>query len=199
LSKTRRERVRQLCRRQFDTGRAEVRTVQSAQDLQPSFEVLCDLHSRRRRSLGGKNRFACHRFRAFLGEAAERFWRLGRLRLQQVLLEGRPVAAELDLVGGDTMYFYQSGIDPDVASERPGWLSTIAALRRAMDEGCQAFDFLRGNEEYKAHWRAKQRPLCEVRVVPRTISARLRDHAWYSKEQGKAWIKRGLKQTGWRP
>ena len=40
-------------------------------------------------------------------------------------------------------------------------------VRDAIDRGCQAFDFLRGDEPYKAIFGAKPRPTIEFRVVPR--------------------------------
>ena len=36
---------------------------------------------------------------------------------------------QIDISGSETVYHYQSGIDPDVPNERPGWLGTSAALR----------------------------------------------------------------------
>src|SRR5207244_453594 len=83
-----------------------------------------------------------------------------RLRLHWLELDGRPVAAEYHIAGEDIVYAYQSGIEPEVLHEEPGHLAAIATLQLAIAQGYRAFDFLRGDEPYKAHWRAQPRPPC---------------------------------------
>jgi CelD/BcsL family acetyltransferase involved in cellulose biosynthesis len=198
LSKSRRERVRQLGRRQFETGRAITRVVQHADELPAAFAILRDLHGRRRHSLGDAGCFGSPQFAAFLELVAERFLAIGQLRLQWTELEGRPVAAELDFVAGDTMYYYQSGLNPDVIEERPGWLSTMAALRAAIEQGLGTYDFLRGDYAFKANWRGVPRPLMEVRVAPRRSTAQLRQLLWRGRQGLKTGVKRLLEIIHWR-
>ena len=38
---------------------------------------------------------------------------------------------------------------------RPGELANMAAVRNAIEHGQRAYDFLRGDEEYKSRWRAE--------------------------------------------
>jgi CelD/BcsL family acetyltransferase involved in cellulose biosynthesis len=189
LSRSRRERVRQLCRKKFETGHARVRTVECPEDLVEGLEVLRDLHQRRRQSLGDRGCFACPRFEAFVREVAERFYHLSRLRLQWIELDGKPVAVEFDLAGGDTVFYYQSGIEPELLDEKPGWLGTIGALRRAMWEGYRRFDFLRGDEDYKSHWRAEPYALIEIRIAAPRLSARTRLLVW----QTERWARKHAK------
>ena len=198
LGKNRRGRVRQLRRRQFDTGRAVVRSAERLEDLPRGMAILRDLHQRRRTSLGERGCFADPTFESFLTEAAERFLLLGRLRLQWIELEGRPVAVEFELTGGDTVYYYQSGIDPAITEERPGWLGTIAALEWTIAHGYKAFDFLRGDEAYKAHWRAEPRAMVDIRVVARRPAATVRHGVWLGRKRARQWIKRGLEIAGLR-
>ncbi len=189
LSKSRRERVRQLGRRQLDTGRAVLKIAESVEDLNRGWFILLDLHQRRQQSLRRPGCFACPRFRGFLREAAERFLQMGRLRLQWVELDGQPIAVEFDLDAGEEVFFFQSGMAPEMAAERPGWLGTIAALRRAQQEGYRSFDFLRGDESYKSHWRAEPIPLVDLRIVGPKPIARLQHRLWSIKNVCKRWIK----------
>lgn len=193
LSKSRRERVRQLQRRVFDTGRAVARLADSPESYQRGLEVLVDLHQKRRTSQGDRGCFASDRFSTFLREAGRRFLETDQLRLQWIELEGKPIAVEFDIAGGDTLYYYQSGIDPAAENERPGWLSVMSALRRAVEQGYRAMDFLRGDEPYKSSWRGVPRPQEELRIVPPGTSARLRHQTWLGKQQVKQWLKARLR------
>ena len=96
-----------------------------------------------------------------------RMFAAGRLRLHWIEYEGRPVAIEYGLTGGDTVYVYQSGFDPEFAKLKVGWMNTILSLQSAIDEGYRGYDWLRGDEPYKASWGGQKRPLVEVRVVGR--------------------------------
>ena len=117
---------------------------------------------------------------------------LGLLRLWWTNLDGRPAAIEYDLIGGDTIYFYQSGIEPELAGDRPGWLGSIGSLRNAQRCGFRHFDFLRGDEAYKSSWKATVLPAEEVRIVaPRSIP-RLRYAAWQTGQ-----LVRQLAKIGW--
>lgn len=192
LSKSRRERVRQLQRRKFDSGQAIAKVVESPTDLERGFGVLVDLHQRRRKSLGQPGCFSVPGFAGFLREAAERFLKLGRLRLQWIELNERPVAVQLDLAGGQTVYHYQSGIDPQFPRERPGWMGISAALKSSIQQGFCCYDFLRGDEKYKSHWRAEPVDTSDVRIAGQSATARLRYELWIRRQRLKNWIKRRL-------
>jgi CelD/BcsL family acetyltransferase involved in cellulose biosynthesis len=189
LSKGRRERSRQISRRLYDTGRAVSRQIVEPQELPRYFDVLIELHQKRRRSLGEPGCFSDPRFTAYHREVIERFFALGRLRLQCVLLDDRPVAIEYSLTGGGAIYFYQSGIETEILDQRPGWISTIGSLRAAIEQGYAAFDFMRGDEAYKSSWGARARPTLETRIIARRPSAQLRHTAWLAQRQMRRWAK----------
>ena len=58
------------------------------------------------------------------------------------------------------------------ASSPSGWRSSRAgcswrpASGRRSSRGYRAYDFLRGDEPYKADWRAQPCPVEEIRIVP---------------------------------
>ncbi len=195
LSRGHRKKIRRTERTMFSTGRAVARSVRQLHDLPRAQEILIDLHQRRRRSLGEPGCFASPRFTAFHREVMFGLLRDGLLRLDWVELDGRPVAAEYHLAGHGVVYAYQSGIDPDALHHSPGRLAHISTLRQAMEEGYRAFDFLRGDEPYKWHWRAEPRPSMEIRVVPARAAARLRHGLWLAGTSFRQWVKNGLRRT----
>ncbi len=198
LSKSRRERVHKLLRRNFDTGLVTTGTVEHADELEHYFRRLVELHQKRRASLGQPGCFASPLFTAFHRDVMAQLLSLGLLRLWWTDLDGRPAAIEYDLIGGDTIYFYQSGIEPELAGDRPGWLGSIGSLRDAQRRGYRNFDFLRGDEAYKSSWRATMQPAEEVRIVaPRSIP-RLRYAAWSTAQLLRRWAKIG-RHTARRP
>jgi CelD/BcsL family acetyltransferase involved in cellulose biosynthesis len=174
LSKSRRERTRALLRRAIETGRAVVHQVHTESDLKRAFAILIDLHQKRRRSLSQTGCFVSQRFTGFHREMASRFLAGRHLRMLWIELDGHPVAVEYSFVGGETVYYYQGGFEPELADERPGWLGFAVSLKLAIEQGYQSYDFLRGDESYKASWRAAARPLVHVRAVGQRKSARVR-------------------------
>ena len=196
LSKSHRKQIRRLERNYFQTKRAEVHVVTSTDELARGLEVLVNLHQRRRESLGGRGCFASTRFATFHEETARRLLDSGNLRLVWLDVDGRTVAAEYQVLGDGVVYAYQSGIEPDSLEHEPGRLITMATLEQAVREGRRAFDFLRGDESYKAHWRAQPRATEDIRVVSATRTARLRHNLWLAGDNVKDWIKRSLKRSG---
>lgn len=174
ISKSHRKQLRQLERRVLESGRTSWLRVESESDLETGWDVLVDLHQRRRRSLGEPGCFASRLFHDFHHEVVSRLLPKNQLRISWLELDGTPAAAEYHLAGTNTTYAYQGGVDPDRLGEESGRLSTILCLRAAMDEGHRQMDFLRGDEPYKAHWRATPRPTFDCRVVPNRRIARLR-------------------------
>lgn len=193
VSKSHRKQLRRRERRLFDTGRAKLRTVGTPAELDCGLNIVSQLHQRRRMGLGDAGRFADPRFAAFHREVAGQMLRHDRLRLSWVELDGRPVAAEYQLCGNDVVYAYQSGIDPEALDHEPGRLAMMATLRRAIEAGYRAFDLLRGDETYKAHWRAQPRASLDVCVLPPQGAARLRQHAWLAGRQVRGWLREGRK------
>ena len=188
VSKGHRKKLRRADRELFQTGRAVLRTVENCQQLDPAMDVLIDLHQKRRQMLGEPGCFASPRFTAFHREVARRLLLAGQLQLQLLDLDGRTVAAEYQLAGQGVTYFYQAGIDPQRLGDEPGHLITAATVKRAIEQGGRAVDFLRGDEPYKAHFRAVARPLLALRVVPKRTMSRLRNNLWLAGRSVKRWL-----------
>ena len=178
LSKNRRKQFRRTWRTMVDTGRAVLHTVERKDDLQPAWETLVDLHQLRRQSLGQPGCFASRQFADFHRAVTPKLLRNGQLLLHWVEVDGKPVAAEYQLGGNGTVYAYQAGMEPEAADISPGNLANGLVIRRAIESGCHAFDFLRGDEPYKSHLRAKPCRSREVRLAPARTGAQWRLGAW---------------------
>jgi CelD/BcsL family acetyltransferase involved in cellulose biosynthesis len=182
-SKSHRKQLRQLERRVLDAGLAGWRLIGFPDEFDAAWQVFEDLHQRRRTSLGQPGCFASPRWAAFHGDVARRLLTEGRLRLSQLELGGKPVAAEYHLAGAQATYAYQGGVDPSRLAEEPGRLSTICSIQRALAEKHQRFEFLRGDEPYKAHWRATPNETRRLRAAPPRAWARLRHRTWTEVER----------------
>jgi len=96
----------------------------------------------------------------------------------------------------DACFMYQGGLDPAKLKQSPGHASVSALIRDAIESGCQYFDFMRGDEPYKAVWGAQPLHTERIRVAPDRLGPQLRNHAWLAGQTMKCWIKQGLTLTG---
>jgi CelD/BcsL family acetyltransferase involved in cellulose biosynthesis len=193
LSKSHRKQLRQFKRRCFDTGFAVLRTAESPADLERAWCILGDLHQRRMTSLGKIGCFQSDTFSRFLRDVTNHLARAGILRLHWLEFHGRPIAAEYHLLGEKFVFAYQGGIDPEALQYEPGRLITLATLELAIREGHRVFDFCRGDESYKAHWRARPRPTVTWRIVCNRASSRLRHNLWCAGQKARGLMRDGLK------
>ena len=191
LSRSFRRQIRRLEDDYFKTGRAILHSIERVDDLPWAIDLLIDMHQRRRQSLGDAGSFASPRFTAFIRGVLPELMRQGRLQFHWLELDGRPAALEYHLAGGGVLYAYQAGVDPEAMEFQPGKLLNLAIIRRAIEQGYRVFDFLRGDEPYKAHFRAAPRPSLELRIVPNRASARLRHNLWLAGRRVKQWMKMG--------
>ncbi|MCS7309018.1 MAG: GNAT family N-acetyltransferase [Armatimonadota bacterium] len=136
------------------------------QTLPVWLEALFDLHTRRwrRRLLPGG--FFHPRVRQFHREWAWSAFHNGWLRLHALQVGGTVWAVLYVFHFGRRAYYYLGGFEPRLARYSPGTVLTAWAIRRAIEEGCVVFDFLRGDEPYKYRWRPqvlRHRRVCWAR------------------------------------
>jgi CelD/BcsL family acetyltransferase involved in cellulose biosynthesis len=67
-------------------------------------------------------------------------------------------------------------------------------LRRAIEEGHSRFDFLRGDEPYKAHWRAEPKATFDYSIVPNRRLAKIRGRVLDLGGSVKDWVRSGVQQ-----
>jgi CelD/BcsL family acetyltransferase involved in cellulose biosynthesis len=189
LSRNLRRDVRRLERDLLDSGRAAVHRAQRIDELPQAMDIFVDLHQRRRKSLGENGCFASPRFLAFYRSVVPDLLRQGQLQFYWLELDGRPVAAEYQLAGNGILYQYQAGMDPAASEHQPGKLINVAILRQAIAGGYRAFDFLRGDEPYKARFGASPRPTIDFRIAPPRTVAQLRHNLWVAGRNVRDWVR----------
>jgi len=192
LSKTHRKRLRRVDRRFFSTGQAVLHTVDRPDQLPQAMELLVRLHRQRRRQLGQPDCFVSARFERFHREIAPELLAAGCLELHWLEVDGEPVEAEYHLLGHQTVYAYQSGISPTQVCTSPGEWIHLALVRRAIQLGYRYFDFLRGDEAYKAHWGARPWPTETVWIVGSRAGAIWRYGVRRAWRRMRAWVKSWL-------
>jgi CelD/BcsL family acetyltransferase involved in cellulose biosynthesis len=192
LSKSHRKQVRRRQKEFFDSGRAQVRWVENEEQLADAWKLLARLHQLRQKSRGNAGCFASSNYTRFHQQTTRELLAAGNLWMAVLELDSTPVAVDYSFVGGTSVYAYQGGISPVALQFGPGQLLTMAALQRAIAEGYRSFDFLRGDEAYKAHWRAASQPMDDIRIVKHTATNRVRHSLWMAGDHVRGWLKTGL-------
>ena len=137
MSKSHRKQLRRVDRAMIDTGKAQLHTAKTEEELRMAMEILVDLHQKRRNRLGQPGCFSSDQFGSFLFSVSPALLQSGTLRLHWVEVDECAIAAEYQVTSGDTVFAYQAGIDPDVMDLEPGRLIMIATIRDAIESGLQ--------------------------------------------------------------
>jgi len=181
LSHKHRKQCRRMHRKFFDTGRIQIKKVRSEVDLQKGLNILIALHAARwGEPKKPKGVFSDRRFRSFHETVSRNLLSKNQLRLAWLEHNKTPIAAEYQFVDKNAVYAYQAGMDPSVGNLKPGNLSIMASIRFAIEQGCKSFDLLRGNESYKAHYRATPTACSDFLIWPDRIKGRLDYAMWYT-------------------
>jgi CelD/BcsL family acetyltransferase involved in cellulose biosynthesis len=197
LSRTHRNRCRKQQREFFESGRVQLRQVISEADFSEGFEIMLKLHAARwGEATKPEGVFSDQRFRAFHETVARELLARKQLRLAWLECDGEPVAVEYQFVDEKAVYAYQAGMDPSVSEFPAGNLSIMAAIQFAIAQGCESFDLSRGDEPYKANWRATPTACHDIRIWPDRISGRMEHAVWGARnlaarvrKQAEQWLK----------
>ena len=127
----------------------------SPDTFQADYEELVRLHTARWQALGEPGIFATDYHHRFFRAAFAGLVREGILRLFVVRLHGEPIAAACGFLHRRHYYHFIAGYDPRRSHLSLGSFAVYVALRAAVSEGAECFDFLRGRESYKYRWGAR--------------------------------------------
>jgi CelD/BcsL family acetyltransferase involved in cellulose biosynthesis len=114
-------------------------------DLDAEAEALLKLMSNNPGKAGFLTPAMRQAFHLIVRAAAQNGW----LRLAFLEVNGEKAAAYLTFDYGNRLYIYNSAIDPRFNALSPGWVLLGYLLRWAIENKRAAFDFLRGDEDYK--------------------------------------------------
>ncbi len=161
--KHRHELRRKMRRLERELPGAAPRAHAAAEGWDAALTAFLALH---RQSKVGKARFMDERMERFFRVATLALAEAGWARLWFLEHDGGPVAAFLCLEFAGAVGLYNSGFDPAHARLAPGLVLLAHVIRDAIERGIPVFDFLRGEEPYKADFGPEPRDLYHVRLAP---------------------------------
>ncbi len=129
-----------------------------ASNVDAFLDDLFRLHAAAWRARGGRGVLADPAVERFHRAAAPRLLAAGLLRLYRLRVGATAAAVLYGFADRRRTYYYLGGFEPRLRDISPGALILGHAIERAIAEGEEAFDFLRGGERYKYFWGAEDRP-----------------------------------------
>jgi CelD/BcsL family acetyltransferase involved in cellulose biosynthesis len=162
--------LRSRLRRLQERGTVSFRTVSRPSEVRWAMAALTELHARRWRGQHTATIFSSSSAaRRFYAEAAQRYAERGMLDLTLLEVDGRPVAGSLGFVDGETYYYYLPAWEPELAPLAPSSVVLAHLIERAYDRGLRRFDFMLGDEPYKARWATEERETVNLVVAAPTL------------------------------
>ncbi len=144
-------------------GRVELELA-DAHTVQDYMTDFFRLHEARWKQRGEEGLLEDNNVRAFHREAAARFSRSGLLRFYRLTLDGRPISYIYGLNRKKIFYSYLGAFDPEMEHYSPGVVILLLVIEESIRRGTREFDFLRGGEEYKYLWGAKDTFTWRLRI-----------------------------------
>jgi len=129
----------------------------TAENLDTFLDALFELHAARWQQRGMPGMLADDVIQRFHREVARAMLDAGALRMHAMRSGERIVAVFYGFAHHATVSYYLSGYDPALDKQSPGTLIVAHAIEKAVGAGATTFDFLRGAEDYKYAWGAKDR------------------------------------------
>lgn len=161
--------------KRLNSGEFVLRSTAADLDVDDAFKIFQELHIERYLAKGESGAFDDPNFGPFLRAALHRLCDKRQAEIVTVEHLGTPVGAQILLVAETGYQYYQSGYSTEHLKSEPGYMMFTATLKQAIAQGHETFDFLRGNEAYKAKWGAvsgnhKKLRLISRRVIPTVVS-----------------------------
>jgi len=112
-----------------------------------------------------KEKFLTEPMRRQMLATARTALRGGWLWLAFLEVGGRKAAGAFNFDYDNRLWGYNSGVNHDFVELSPGWVLLSHSLQWACEHGRSEFDFMRGNEEYKYRFGARDRSVMRVRAL----------------------------------
>ena len=176
FSKSMRRKTKKAVQRLADDA-CELKSSQDS-DFNTLWATFVDLHQKRRAMLDEPGCFADPAFETFLRQSTQQLIKEGRSELVVINFDSQPLAAMLLFNDQNTNYMYQSGADESRMKMEPGYQMAVAAIQKSIDRDMKYFDFLRGDEPYKARWSTTRVAMYSARFVPRKFGAQVKHNIW---------------------
>ena len=174
LPATKEELVESLSKRQWAnlrnarsrTGRKGGAVVEPATPSNAAefLEDLFRLHTNRWRDRGQSGVLRDTHVQEFHRAVTPSLLSSGLLRLYRIRMNDRTIAVNYSFFHRQSVYCYLQGFDPEFSYFSPGMQLMFAVIEEAIRFGARRFDFLRGEEEYKLHWRPRAEATYRIEI-----------------------------------
>ena len=162
--------LRSRLRRLQERGKVTFRVVTNPREVRWAIVALTELHARRWKGQHTSTIFSSSSAaRRFYAEAARKYAEREMLDLTLLEVDGCPVAGSLGFVDGDTYYYYVPAFEPELAPLAPSSLLLSHLIERSFERGLRRFDFMLGDEPYKARWATEERETVNLVVGAPTL------------------------------
>lgn len=164
LSKKKRHELRRKLRRMESLEGICVEKITDSQSIRTYLDRFIALH---KQGSSSKSKFwGKPKMTDFFHEMAYRFSLREWIELDVLLYEDRIIAALISFSYSDRVYFYNVAFDRDFAWYSPGIFLFDHCIQEAIAEGKKNADFLRGREEYKYYFGAKDSKIFRLILLP---------------------------------
>jgi len=164
LSKKKRHELRRKLRRMESLDGIRVEKITDSQELRSYLDEFIALH---KQGSPHKAKFwEKAKMTAFFHEMAYRFSIQEWIELNVLFYEDRVLAALLNFSYSDRIYFYNVAFDRDFAWYSPGIFLFDHCIQEAISTGKKSADFLRGREEYKYYFGARDSKIFRLILMP---------------------------------
>ncbi|MEW6067964.1 MAG: GNAT family N-acetyltransferase [Nitrospirota bacterium] len=167
--------------------------IDNEDHLEEVMDQLSELHRKRMTMKGIKNSYSSSdTFWKFQKKIAAEFFRKGWLLLGILQISGKLAACQYAFKFWDKVFHYQTGFDPAYEKYSVGLISVGHMIEASINSGCEEYDFLRGEEDYKLHWAKSNKELFSAYISNNNAKGRifLRQHITLQ------WIKQKIKTFG---
>ncbi len=167
--------------------------INDEQEIDEAVRRLFELHQMRFSAKQTQTKFVFEQRGAFHQQIAKTFLRNDWLQLYQIKDQDKVVGSLYCFKFAGSMMYMQGGFDPAYQKFALGNLIILRAITDAIEMGFREFDFMRGNEAYKARWATNVRYLNTL-TYPVSRKGRLyyffQDMLYQTKQSVKSVIKK---------
>lgn len=157
LGKNMREQIKRYPKRLEKEFAVEYSLAQTEAEVEVALTDLFRLHGARWRARGQTGVLATPKRQKFHRAVCHAFLKKDWLRLWTLRCNGEAVCVLLNYFYNGKYYFFIGGFNPEYSRWSVGVCLFSKVFQRAIEEGTTEFDFLKGEEEYKYRYGAKNR------------------------------------------
>lgn len=121
----------------------------------------------------GTARYCSPAGQQFLHRTLRELGKRGEMELWLAFHQGVPVAFEINLLTPERIWLYQGAYDEAHRKLGSGSLLEFCSIQRAWEAGAREYDYLSGEEEYKAERTNATRSVYRMALYPDTLRGRL--------------------------